>query len=78
MMRYMQKLYDHVYSRYEEMEELNKMTDESLMFDIDILEKKYETALAESAAEIARLKQLLAEQSSSRVETPKRTQPDRT
>jgi len=43
--RYTHKLYEHVYSRYEEMEELNEMTDESLMLDIDIIEKKHEEEL---------------------------------
>ncbi|MCM1231852.1 MAG: hypothetical protein NC489_17170 [Ruminococcus flavefaciens] len=61
MMRYTQKLYDHVYSRYEELEELNKMTDESLMFDIDILEKKYETAMAEKDAAMAEKDAAMAE-----------------
>ena len=36
------KLYSHLYAHYEEMEELNEMTDESLLLDIEILEKKYE------------------------------------
>ncbi len=43
--RYTHKLYEHVYSRYEEMEALNEMTDESLMLDIDIIEKKHEEEL---------------------------------
>ena len=43
--RYTHKLYEHIYSRYEEMEELNEMTDESLMLDVDIIEKKHEEEL---------------------------------
>ena len=36
------KLYEHIYSHYDEMEVLNDMTDESLMLDIDYIEKEYE------------------------------------
>ncbi len=39
------KLYEHIYSHYKEMEELNDMTDESLMLDIDIIEKRHEEEL---------------------------------
>lgn len=57
------KLYQHIYSHYEEMEVLNEMTDESLMLDIDIIEKKHEEELAkviaEKDAEIAQLKSQL-------------------
>ena len=45
--RYTHKLYEQIYSHYEEMEELNEMTDESLMLDIDIIEKEHEQKLAE-------------------------------
>ena len=44
--RYTHKLYQHIYSHYEEMEELNEMTDESLMLDIDIIEKKHEEEMS--------------------------------
>jgi hypothetical protein len=69
------KLYTHIYSHYDELEELNDMTDESLMLDIDIIEKQHEeeiaritaeitaekdSALAEKDKEIALLKQQLA------------------
>ena len=54
------RLYEHIYSHYEEMEELNEMTDESLMLDIDIIEKQHEKELAEKDAEIARLKAQLS------------------
>ena len=54
------RLYQHIYSHYEEMEALNDMTDESLMLDIDIIEKKHEeeiaSIIAEKDAEIASLK----------------------
>lgn len=43
------KLYAHIYSHYEEMEELNDMTDESLILDIDIINKEREKELAEQA-----------------------------
>ena len=47
----------HTYSHYEEMEELNEMTDESLMLDIDIIEKRHEEEIAEKLAENNRLHQ---------------------
>lgn len=57
------RLYEHIYSHYREMEELNDMTDESLILDIDIIEKKHEEELLEKdnkiselAAEIEKLK----------------------
>ena len=37
-------LYQHLYARYEEMEAVNDMTDESLILDIDIYEEKLERA----------------------------------
>ena len=55
------KLYDHIYSHYDELEELNEMTDESLMLDIDIIEKEHETQLARLKDEIAVLKTQLEE-----------------
>lgn len=65
------QLYQHIYSHYKEMEVLNVITDESLMLDIDIIEKKHEEELAEKDriieqitsekdAEIAGLKAQLA------------------
>lgn len=47
------KLYEHIYSNYEEMEALNDMTDESLMLDIDIIEKRHEQELAKKDKLIA-------------------------
>lgn len=44
--RLTKKLYDYIYAHYEEMEVLNEMTDESLLLDIDIIEKEHEKALA--------------------------------
>ena len=41
------KLYDHIYAHYDEMEVLNKMTDESLLLEYDIIEMEHEKALAE-------------------------------
>ena len=41
------KLYQQIYSHYKELEEMNEMTDESLMLDIDIIEKEHEQQLAE-------------------------------
>ena len=40
--RQTQMLYEHIYAHYEEMKELNEMTDESLMLDIDVIEKEQE------------------------------------
>lgn len=39
------RLYYHIYSGYEELEVLDDMTDESIMFDIDYYDKKYEDLL---------------------------------
>lgn len=59
------KLYEQIYSHYDEMEELNEMTDESLMLDIDIIEKEHEEQLAEKDRQIedrdSRLEQQNAE-----------------
>ena len=41
------------YAHYAEMEELNDMTDESLILDIDIIEKQYEKALAKTRSDLA-------------------------
>ena len=52
------RLYQHIYSHYEEMEALNEMTDESLILDIDIIDmahekemKKLEETLTEKLTE---------------------------
>ncbi|MBP3544118.1 MAG: hypothetical protein J6J86_07810 [Lachnospiraceae bacterium] len=45
------QLYKHIYAHYEEMEVLNEMTDESLILDIDIIEKRHEEELAKVVAE---------------------------
>lgn len=69
------KLYEHIYSHYDELKELNDMTDETFMLDIDIIEKEHELALnakdkiiaekdetiAEKEAKIALLEKQLAE-----------------
>ena len=59
------KLYEHIYSHYQEMEELNEMTDESLMLDIDIIEKEHEKELAEKEKEIAEKDKSIAEKDKS-------------
>ncbi len=41
------QLYDHIYSHYEEMEEINMLSDQSLMFDIDYMEERHEKELKE-------------------------------
>jgi uncharacterized protein (DUF3084 family) len=54
------KLYAYIYAHYSEMEELNEMTDESLMLDIDIIEKRHEQELAKKDEEIAEGKKAIA------------------
>ena len=44
--RYTNALYLHIYSQYDELQEVTEMTDETLMFDIDYLEKDFEEKLA--------------------------------
>ena len=60
------RLYQHIYSHYDEMEVLNVLTDESLILDIDIIEKKHEeeiaAIIAEKDAEIKALKDEFAKQ----------------
>lgn len=55
------KLYDHIYSHYEEMKELNDMTDETIMFDIDIIEKEFEQKLDSFEQKIDSFEQKLTE-----------------
>lgn len=50
---YTQKLYDHLYSDYDEMEDFEDMTDESFMTEIDIICKERDEALAAKDKEIA-------------------------
>ncbi len=50
------KLYQHIYSHYEEMEAMNEMTDESLLLDVEIMQKEHEKAMAQKDKEIADLK----------------------
>lgn len=56
------KLYEHLYAHYEEMEELNDMTDESLMLDIDIIEKQHEEEIASIVADKDRIIQKQSEE----------------
>lgn len=51
--RLTKKLYDHIYSHYDELKEITEMTDESLIFDIDILEREYEEKFAKADAKLA-------------------------
>lgn len=51
------KLYEHIYSHYEELEVLNDMTDESLMLDIDYIEKEYEEKVDAIKKELEATKQ---------------------
>ena len=44
--RYTNALYLHIYAQYEELLEVTEMTDETLMFDIDYMEKDFEEKLA--------------------------------
>ena len=61
LLRLTHQLYKHIYAHYDEMEVLNEMTDESLMLDIDIIEKKYEEKFAKANKELAEQKQLLSQ-----------------
>lgn len=56
------KLYVHIYSHYNEMEELNDMTDESLVLDIDIYLEEHERNMAAKDAIIAEQENTLTEQ----------------
>ncbi|MDD2971346.1 MAG: hypothetical protein PHE02_04350 [Lachnospiraceae bacterium] len=47
-------LYEYLYAHYDEMEELNEMTDESLMLDIDIIEKEHERQIKEVKEEVTK------------------------
>lgn len=49
------KLYKHIYSHYEEMKELNEMTDESLLLDVEIMQKEHDKAMAQKDKQIATL-----------------------
>ena len=49
------KLYRHIYSHYEEMKEMNEMTDESLLLDVEIMQKEHDKAMAECEKKIAAL-----------------------
>ena len=58
------KLYKEIYSHYEEMEELNEMTDESLILDVDIVEKQIEELekrVAEKEKRLAEVEKQAAE-----------------
>lgn len=55
------RLYEHLFAHYPEMEELNEMTDEALILDIDILEDKYERLFEEREAALAKSNALLNE-----------------
>lgn len=61
-------LYDYIYAHYAEMEELNDMTDESLLLDIDVIEAKYEKMLAEMDSTLAKMDSVLAEKESALAE----------
>ena len=68
LQRLTKQLYDYIYAHYAEMEELNDMTDESLLLDIDIIEKQYEKAIAEAESAIAEKDSALAEKDSALAE----------
>lgn len=75
LQRLTKQLYNYIYAHYAEMEELNDMTDESLLLDIDILEMQYEKklteldfALAEKNSILAKLDSALAEKDSALAE----------
>jgi hypothetical protein len=55
------RLYQHIYAYQEELKEITEMTDESLMLDIDIIEKEHEERLAKMDNELAEKNKELAE-----------------
>lgn len=62
-----QRLYEHIYSHYEEMKELNDMTDETILLDIDIMEielEKMEQKIVEKENAIAQKMHELSEMES--------------
>ena len=68
LQRLTKQLYNYIYAHYAEMKELNDMTDESLLLDIDIIEKQYEKALAEMESALAEKVSALAEKDSALAE----------
>ena len=68
LQRLTKQLYNYIYAHYAEMEELNDMTDESVLLDIDILEMKYEKKLAEKLQALEALNRALAEKDSALAE----------
>jgi hypothetical protein len=48
-----QKLYEHLYAHYEELEAISDMTDQSLVLDIDIIEREHERELRQKDKIIA-------------------------
>lgn len=68
LQRLTKQLYDYIYAHYAEMEELNNMTDESLLLDIDIIEMNYEKLIAEKDSALAEKISALAEKDSALAE----------
>jgi hypothetical protein len=58
---YTQILYHQIYSHYEELEEVNEMTDESFMTEVDILYEEIHAANAERDAAIEKTNSVIAE-----------------
>lgn len=56
------QLYHHIYAYYNELEGENETTDESLILDIDIIEKEHEAELAQKDQVIAIKEQTINEQ----------------
>jgi hypothetical protein len=54
-------LYDYLYARYSELREVTKLTDESILLEIEVVEKKYEEKLAEKDEKLAEKDEKLAE-----------------
>jgi hypothetical protein len=64
---YTQKLYHQIYSRYEELEEVSDMTDESYMTEVDIIYEeihRMEAEIAENKSVIAKKESVIAEKDS--------------
>jgi hypothetical protein len=65
---YTQILYHQIYSHYEELEEVNEMTDESFMTEVDILYEEIHAANAERDAANAERDAAIAERDAAHAE----------
>ncbi len=55
------KLYLHIYSHYDELEEVTEMTDESFLLDVEIMEREHQKEIAKLQAALAEKDAALSE-----------------